>query len=194
VGANTVQGTGTPTLPVVADLPADVRAHDTLLIAADFTTSAAPVLTDTQGNTIVPVVGPFGDGNGVWAALWYVADALPGTDAVTATLSSGTINDYVELYVHEYTGLHGLDSATDATGTSTVVSSGPFSTSQDGDLLFAYVATGSADVSAPYVARSTYNANLSEDTLAGPAGSYRAVARMLGGGDWIIMAAAFKTH
>jgi hypothetical protein len=194
VGANNLSGTGAPTLSVSAALPGTVQAHDTLIIAADYTNATAPTLSDSLGNTFVRVVGPFGDGVGTWASIWYVADALPGTETVTAMLSSGTVNDYVELYVHEYRGLHGLDSATDATGNTVAISSGPFSTSQANDLLFAYIATGAADPVAPYVARSGFNSNLSEDTLAGPAGSYTAVAKSTGGGGWIIVAAGFKTH
>lgn len=194
VGANSISGSGTPTLSVSADFPGSVRAHDTLVIAADFTTSAAPVLMDTVGNTFLPVVGPFGDGNGLWAAIWYVPDSLGGLDSVTATIASGTASDYLELYAHEYTGIVGKDGTAAATGTSSVINSGLLSTTRPNDVVFAFVATGTAVAANPYYPRSTFNSNLSEDTLAGLAGSHYAVAQLVGGGDWVIVAAAFQTQ
>jgi hypothetical protein len=182
------------TLGGVVDLPNDVTAHDTLIVAADFTTAVGPTITDNLGNTFVRVGSPFADGVGTWAVIWYVADAKPGHESLSASLANVAAGDFLEVYLHEYRGLHGFDHAAAMTGTSMAVSSGQLMTSQSNDLLFAYVATGSAGTADPFFARSTDNANLSEDTLAGVAGLYQARAVMVSGSGWIMVAASFKTH
>jgi hypothetical protein len=197
VQANAVSsnGAGTPTLTVAVPLPAPLAAHDSLIVAADFSVATAPQISDSLGDAFTLGIAPLTGDNGFWIAMWYVLDAKGGSESVTLTLASGGPADFLEVYVHEYTGLTGLDGTAGASGTTTAMDSGPIVTTSAGDLLFGYTAaTGVGLPGSGFTPRSTLHGNLSEDEILGPAGTYDATATMMGGTRWNLLAAAFKTH
>jgi hypothetical protein len=194
VNAASGTGTGMATLSVSVALPAPVAAHDSLIVAADFSTLAIPQIQDSLGNTFTVAVAPVYDGTAVSSAMWYVLDAAGGSETVTLTLASGTTSDFIELYAHEYSGLRALDKAAGATGTTMIMDSGAITTTSAGDLLFAFAETGGAGTGNGFTARSAANANLTEDEFLGAPGTYHATATMDVGTSWVIVAAAFKTH
>jgi hypothetical protein len=196
VQANAGQLSGSNTgggLSLEVSLPRTVNAHDTLILAADFTSATAPAVSDTLGNTFKLAVGPAGS-SGAYAAIWVAFDARAGSDVVTFTIPTATFSDYIEGYAHEYSGLVAQDGIDQRTGTGTTISGGPVSTSAAGDLLFAFIAAGGVTPGAGFEDRSLFNGNVTEDEIVGPAGSYSASATQQNADGWIILTAAFRVQ
>jgi hypothetical protein len=172
---------------------AGVEAHDTIVVGVDFTSSAGSglALTDDVGDPYQILVGPIGQYQYLAAAF----DAGAGAKAVTVTTSNGAPT-YFELYVHEYTGLVAFDDGAGATGTSTAMSSGPFTATQGNELIFGYaVAIGGADVAgANFTTLSTLDQNVTEQLIAATPGQYQATATMTNGLSWVVIGASFRSH
>lgn len=178
---------------MTAVFDAGVEAHDTIIVGVDFTSSAGSglSLTDDVGDPYQILVGPIGQYQYLAAAF----DAGAGAKAVTVTTSNGAPT-YFELYVHDYTGLVAFDDGTGATGTTTAMSSGPFTATQGNELIFGYaVAIGGADVAgANFTTLSTLDQNVTEQLIAATPGQYQATATMTNGTSWIVIGASFRGH
>jgi hypothetical protein len=200
IQTNATNALGSGSGPLSDDVPLVLPpgVGNTLIVAADYTNAALPQITDNNGNVFTLAVGPSGPifggtVGGTYGALWYATNVRSAAETVTIQIPSGTTSDYIEAYVTEYSGIIGLDSVAAMTGTSVVIDSGPLTTSSYGDLLFAFVATGTAEPAVGFTLRSSFLNNLTEDESLGAPGTADAIATMVSGGEWIIVAGAFRT-
>jgi hypothetical protein len=196
-GSSSPFASGGTTLELDVPFNTPVRAHDTLIVAADFGSGETPTVTDSLGNVFNKAIGPSGSG-GVQAAIWYALDAKGGSDTVHFTIPNAS-SGQIEGYVQEFAGIvatNALDSVSAGSGPQAdpePMDSGPVTTSAQGDLLFAFGVSGSVQPEGNFHECDTTNQNLTEYEVVGAPGTYDATA--LGGGDtWILLAAAFKTH
>jgi hypothetical protein len=101
-------------------------------------------VTDSAGNTYHVAVPTF-RGGGLSQAIYYATNILSGANTVTVMFDIPA--KYVDLRVTEYSGLsqdHPFDAGASASGTGALADSGPVTTSQANELLFAAGMTGSS--------------------------------------------------
>jgi len=151
------------------------------------TDTPPPTVTDTQGNAYELAVAQSGN----WSnALLYAQNVKGGANTVTASF---TANQTIELWVHEYANLGSLDSTAHAVGTTATMLLGPLAASQPGELLWAGFMDGKMQTAtAGFTTRSTFDSNLTEDTVAAAAGSTTIAATQLAAQLWVAVAASFK--
>ncbi len=135
-----------------------------------------------------------------WGANWssqtfYAKNVAAGANTVTATFAT-PINSFGAIYIHEYAGTdktNPVDVTKSATGTSSAMSSGNFTTANPADLLF--VGSGSAgnvnQTGTGYTTRLTNYGNRTMDRNVTTAGTYTATARQNSNG-WVMQVVAFK--
>jgi len=173
--------------------PGNTTAGDVILVGFDYTGGLTVTsVTDTQGNTFLPVGGQLTSPGGSSSSLYYAKNIRGGADTVTVTVSAATGG--IELYLAEYTGIdtvNPIDAQAGAVGFAGTVSSGNATTTVAGDIIFGYcLADWSCTVGTGFAARSTLNHNLIEDMVAGSAGSYAATGTANNG--WTMHMAALK--
>ena len=134
-----------------------------------------------------------------WGANWssqtfYAKNVAAGANTVTATFAT-PINSFGAIYIHEYAGVdttNPVDATKSATGTSSAMSSGNFTTSNPSDLLF--VGSGSVgnvnQTGSGYTTRLTNYGNRTMDRNVTTAGTYTATARQNSNG-WVMQVVAF---
>jgi hypothetical protein len=169
---------------------------DTLDFEPNVTANITNV-TDSAGNTYQLAV-PTDRGGGLSQAIYYAANSLSGSNTVTVMFDHPA--KFVDLRVTEYSGLNHnnpFDAAASAFGTSALANSGPVTTGQTNELLFAAGMTG-ASFTGPgtgWVKEviTTPDADIVEDMVAAAAGSYSATAPLASSGAWLMQVAAFRT-
>jgi hypothetical protein len=174
-----------------------VQAHDTLVVAVDYGISNTLDLTvtDSLGN-LFQEAGPTQVAlAGTNCSIWYALDVLGGSDKVTVGTSANT--GFIELYIHEYSGISGLDvfkGQSANTGTGTLMESGFGVTTAPNDLIFGFGVTGGANSGPTFKLRSSFNSNVTEDKIAATMGSYEATATTSTQTGYIMLMAAFLSQ
>ncbi|MGB9067210.1 MAG: putative Ig domain-containing protein, partial [Candidatus Acidiferrales bacterium] len=173
--------------------PANTAAGDLILVAFDYDTNSVPSsVTDSQGNLFTPIGNQLTSSGGTRSRVYYAMNIKGGADTVKITLS-GT-SAYLELYLTEYTGVNltnPIDAQAGASGAAGAVSSGTATTTMAGDTIYAFcMGDWNCKTGSGFNARSTFNANLIEDELAGNAGGYAATGTANNG--WTIQMVALK--
>ena len=179
-----------------------VTAGDTYVVFSHWDGASITVasLTDTLGNTFVPIGGPFDFGT-QHGQVWYAKIVNGGpSDSITITYSSATTS-YSLLDVVEYSGLNTTTpfaSYVHATGTGTTLNSGSISvaTANTQTLIGVFSDDGHAS---PYTLASGFTKDLDVETSSEigsmpitAAGSYSASATTSSSFDWIAFALLFN--
>lgn len=152
-------------------------------------------LSDSRANTYTSAAPRTTWGSNWNSQVFYARNVAAGTNTVTATFATA-INSFAVIYLHEYSGLdkaNPVDTQRSATGTGSAVNSGPMTTTNATDLLFAPVASENAVTAggSGYTTRSTAFGNRTMDRNVTTAGSYSATATQNGTG-WVVQLVAFK--
>jgi hypothetical protein len=187
------------TTSITATLNGTIKAGNAIIIGVGTyspKTDGTLMVTDSLGNTYVEVVGPV---SALDAAsdetIFATFGADGGNDVITVNINGSTLKSYIEVYAHEYSGVTGFDVGTSQRGTNAGtdgIQSGFVNTSQNNELIFAYVDTGIANAGTGFTSRCTLEDDLSEELIVADAGSYQATATMTQGNIWLILMAAFK--
>jgi hypothetical protein len=194
-GIQYVQGLATSNLDganvVVFQVP-NVRAGDTLVVAADATSNAGIEFADSSNNQFVSATGIPDEGDGVESGIVYAIGVPGGNDTFTVTLDGDASAEFIEVYVEEYSGIGALDGVAAQSGSSPDMESGFFTTTVPGDLVFGFAVTGQARGGDGFTARSSYNGNVVEDEIIQTPESVEATATVVNGSFWAMSMAAFK--
>jgi hypothetical protein len=169
--------------------PNPVTAHDTIIVAADYDSPGTLTVTDSLHNTYQSAIGPVGAT--IPCSIVYALDVHGGNDTVILTLSQPPAA-YFEIYVQEYSGIAALDGVASQDGTGSAMTSGTANTSASNDLIFAFGVGGTIAPGSGFIARSTFNSNLTEDAIAGAPGVYGATGTMVAGSGWTLVMTAFR--
>ncbi len=191
VQANAVRGGAVTTMQVV--FVRAIAPRDAILLGVDSDSPGLVTVSDTEGNTYVPVVGPV-TASGYSLTLFVALDVAGGPDTVTVTWSSPVASE-CHLYAHEYAGLTSFDVGAGGVGTSTAtdgITSGMIETHHANELVFGYTKTGIATAGTGFTARSTFDNNITEDESAPAPGPYQATATMTNGTSWTMLVGAFR--
>jgi hypothetical protein len=160
-------------------------------------TAARPASTltisDTLGNSYTAAMGPVTDTvQNVTVYIWYVANCKGGASTVTIT-PSGTAA--LEIHVSEWSGLAAsstVDQIASNTGTGTSVSSGPQTTTANGELIFGYGwVLNTASAGAGFTPISLVNGDLDEYQIQPASGSIAATFTQTSG-TWFAAMVTFK--
>ncbi len=176
---------------VVFQLP-NVRAGDTLIVAADATSNAGIEIADSSNDQFVSATGIPDEGDGVESRIVYAIGVPGGNDTFTVTLDGDASAEFIEVYVEEYSGIGALDGVAAQRGSSPDMESGFFTTTVPGDLVFGFAVTGQARGGDGFTARSSYNGNVVEDQIIPTPESVEATATVVNGTFWAMSMAAFK--
>jgi hypothetical protein len=194
-GIQYVQGLATSNVDganvIVFQLP-NVRTGDTLVVAADATSSATIEIADSNNNQFVSASGIPDEGDGVESQIVYAIGVPGGNDTFTVTLDGDASAEFIEVYVEEYSGIGALDGTAAERGSTPTMESGFFTTTVPGDLVFGFAVTGQARGGDGFTARSSYNGNVVEDQIIQTPGSVEATATVVNGTFWAMSMAAFK--
>src|SRR5262245_3557516 len=188
----------TPQDQVAVDYDSAQTAGNLNILAIGWNDQGASItsVTDSAGNTYQVAVPTF-RGGGLSQAIYYATKILSGANTVTVRFDIPA--KYVDLRVTEYSGLsqdHPFDAGASAAGTGALADSGPVTTGQANELLFAAGMTGSgfngpADGWTLEVI-TTPDADIVQDRVAASPGTYN-VATSLGSAGWLMQVAAFRT-
>ena len=148
-------------------------------------------LADSLHNTWVPVSSAVRRTDHGVAQLFYAVAGSSGADTVTVTASIPSV--FLELYVHEYSGVSALDASASGQGSSTTPSTAVATTLSSNELIFGYaLLTNPGAAGSGFTARETLGGDVSEDKLAATSGSYSATFSQPSGGQWIALMATFE--
>src|SRR5207253_7635562 len=107
--------------------------------------SSISSITDTQGNTYIPAVGPTST-TGLQQSIYYAKNTIGGSNKVTVTFNQAAA--YPDVRVLEYSGAdttNPLDVTAAGTGTgTTAANSGSATTASSNELIFGAGTTGTA--------------------------------------------------
>jgi hypothetical protein len=182
-------------------VPGALGAHNTLIVGfqADLNATVKSI-TDTLGNTFVPVAGPANDADEN-AYIYAAYDLKPGSDAVTIVVVGDGPADDFGATIAEYSGLaaDGVNTATTTTGTSKVTDGAKMSltTTKPNVLLYGFFYGSTASGNGTMVAgtnfsrRVTGDGMVAEDEIVATAGTYPVTATMTTGEGYIALSAAF---
>lgn len=162
-------------------------------------TSTISSVTDSRGNTWAACSAIKHSGGANFSTqLWYAKNSGAGANTVTLTPSAGASN----IAIFEYSGYDTTApftqhiEASDATGFLTTADSGNVTTANASELLFAVAASNRVlTAGSGYSGREGDVFNLyflTEDKVAGGAGSYNATETLGTAGSWTINLASFK--
>ena len=160
-------------------------------------TSPPSSVTDSAGNTYNLVRGPDCDGTAYLIKTW-VACNIKSAASNTVTLNMTGGERYPDLVIHEYSGLaagcptDGSSAAYASSGTT--VTSGPFTTTAGGDLLYGFAVgeTNNLTAGAGWTKRESPTGDISEDMTSNSAGPYVATWTGDVSSIWVAHAVAFK--
>ena len=117
VGNNTI-GTGRSTVHLQAFFGNPVVQGDTILVWTRWGSISTGTVTDSLGNTYVPVKSQLTSKNtGASAELFMATNVQGGPDAVTLTLGTTSLN--LTIHAYEFQGVAGLDAVTSTIDTKT---------------------------------------------------------------------------
>jgi nitrogen fixation protein FixH len=190
-----------PQTTVAVAYTAAQTAGDTNVVVVGWSdaTSTVSSVMDSKGNIYSPAIGPTRQ-SGIQSQSIYVAPniaaATAGANSVTVTFSAAA--PFPDIRILEYRGVSPttpLDGAVGAIGTGTTSSSGPLTTTNANDLLFA-ANTEDAITTGPgtgFTSRiiSPQDANIAEDEVVTATGTYTGTAAM-SSGNWVMQMIALK--
>jgi len=159
------------------------------------TTSSISSITDTQGNTYIPAVGPTST-TGLQQSIYYAKNIIGGSNKVTVTFSQAA--SYPDVRVLEYSGAdttNPLDVTAAGTGTGTAANSGFATTTSSNELIFGSGTTGNAFSAAGsgFTSRMiNIYGNIAEDKIVTSSGSYNATATT-SSSNWVMQMATFRS-
>ena len=173
--------------------PTNTLAGDLILVAFDYGTNTTPSsVSDSQGNVFTPVGNLLSSPRPQFSQVYYAKNIKGGADTVTVTLSASS--SYLEVYLTEYAGIdpaNPIDAQAGAAGPAGAVSSGNATTTVANDVIYGYcVGDSFCTGGSGFAARSSFDGNLSEDTMAGSAGIYAATGSATAG--WTMQMVALK--
>jgi hypothetical protein len=172
----------------------NVHAGDTLIVTgAASAPSSSLTISDSAGDTFVPVIGPISQtGQNVTAYTWIAINAKGGPDTVTLTPSSA---DALEIHISEWSGISQVspvDQTSSAMGNGSQISSGSKTTTQSGELVYGYAFAGNnASSGSGFTGLSLTNGDLDEYEIQTSAGSVAATFTQQSN-YWLAMMATFK--
>ena len=189
-----VNGSESSKTNLSATFTATVTAGNTLIVTG---TAARPAgtltISDTQGNTYLPVMGPANDpAQDVNAYIWYVPNVRGGATTITITPTSSRA---LEIHASEWSGIapvSPVDQTVWAAGAGSLASSGAATTTSNGQLIFGYTfIANSATAGAGFTPLTLVNGDLDEYMIQPAAGSVAATFTQTAG-DWIVLMATFR--
>ena len=189
-----VNGTESGRTSLSATFAAPVTAGNTLIVTG---TAARPAgtltISDTQGNTYLPVMGPASDpAQNVSAYIWYVPNVRGGATTITITPTSRRA---LEIHASEWTGIapvNPVDQTVWGVGVGTLASSGTATTTSNGQLIFGYTfIANTATAGAGFAPLTLVNGDLAEYMIQPAAGPVAATFTQ-NSGDWIVLMATFR--
>ena len=135
--------------------------------------SGSLTISDSLGNTYLPVMGPATDPDQqVSAYIWYVPNCLGGSNTITLSPTSARA---LEIHVSEWTGIattNPIDQTSWAAGVGTFASSGAKTTTMNGELIFGYTfIANTATAGAGFTPLTLVNGDLDEIFNPRPAAS-----------------------
>jgi hypothetical protein len=159
-----------------------VLPHSAVVVALDLSQEGGQTVmhvTDTMGSSYAILTGPSLAPTGYAFYLAAAFDVSGGDQVkVTATLSATTAD--CEIYIHEYSGIASFgEAAFNKAATPTKVRDGMtvlLTTVAPNELLFGFATAGAVSPGTQFDVRSTFNANVTEDRIAGTPGSYEVTA------------------
>ncbi|GGA59890.1 hypothetical protein GCM10011507_09290 [Edaphobacter acidisoli] len=169
-------------------------AGDFLLVQGTIARPAGSLaVSDTLGNTYIPVATPATDPNqGVTSYMWYVPLCKGGANTVTLTPA---VAGALEIHVSEWTGLsatYPVDVSTSAAGTSANVSSGAVTTTTAGELIYGYgFVFNTATAGSGFTPMTLVNGDLDEYEIQASTGSIAATFTQVSG-TWFATVATFR--
>jgi hypothetical protein len=189
------QGFESSTATISLAFPSNVTAGDTLIITGTASRPRSTItISDSAGNTFVPVMGPVSDpAQDVTAYIWVATNAKGGPDTVTLTPDGGA--DALEIHVSEWSGISQVspaDQTAFATGNGSQISSGTVTTTQNGELIYGYTFPNqNASAGAGFTGLSLINGDLDEYQIQSTAGSVAATFTQQPD-NWLALVATFK--
>jgi hypothetical protein len=171
-------------------------AGNFLIVSASVARPARTLtISDTRGNTYIPVMGPVNDPvQDVNLYIWYVPSAIAGANTVTITPAGSSA---LEIHVSEWSGMPAnavVDQTSSAMGTSLAISSGAKTTTADGELIFGFAwIVNSASSTAAFTPLSFINGDLDEYQIQPTAGSVATTFTQTITGQWLALMATFKS-
>jgi hypothetical protein len=171
-----------------------VTAGDMLVVGV-YVESTLGTISDSQGNAFQMAVGPIpyvlaGASN----YIFYATASKTGDDTLTVTGPLGT----TELLVmaHEYAMVTKFESANGANGNNFAMNgmnSGDLVTTGTNHVVFGFGVALTVAAGMGFVTESSFDANITEDALFYPPGTYQATATNTGcDGRWTMLGAAFR--
>src|SRR5882724_585821 len=163
-------------------------------------TSLVQSVVDSKGNTYTLAVGPTVSSGFATQSIYYaknVVAATAGANSVTVTFNTAAA--FPDIRIAEYSGIDTttpIDVTSATVGSSTLSATGPMSTLNANDLLFAanMVATGTTAAGAGFINRTitSPDGDIAEDETVTATGSYTASATVAPSGKWIMQMVAFR--
>lgn len=168
-----------------------------VVIGWDDATSQVVSVTDNRGNTYLPALATTVQ-PGVQSQVIYYAANIVAAPSNTVTVTFTGAVPYPDVRIAEYRGIDTaapLDVAKGASGTGTAADSGSVSTTVASTLLVgaSYVSSVTTAAGSGFTSRmiTSPNGSILEDSVVSAVGSYSATATT-GGGNWIMLMAAFR--
>jgi len=108
-----------------------------LVVAVMANTNATFVVSDTQGNAYQHLSAFFDSSAAIQMQIFYVTSCRAGANTVSFNPGTTTVS---ALAIHEFFGVSSLDVSASASGSSTIVDSGPATTTAASELILGYIA------------------------------------------------------
>jgi hypothetical protein len=189
-----VNGNESTASNISATFTAPNTAGDFVLVSGTIARPAGTLsISDTLGNTYIPVTTPVTDTNqDVTSYLWYVPSCKGGTNSVNLT---PTVAGALEIHISELSGIsstYPVDSFASATGTGTSASSGAVATTAAGELIYGYTfLLNTAAAGAGFTGLTLVNGDLDEYEIQSAAGSAAATYTQTSG-TWFARVATLR--
>lgn len=189
-----VSGNEATAASISTTFTANNMAGDFLLVQGTIARPAGSLtVSDTLGNTYIPVAPPSTDPNQqVTSYIWYVPICKGGANTVTLTPA---IAGALEIHVSEWTGLsptYPVDASSSAAGTGTNVSSGMATTTTAGELIYGYgFVFNTATAGSGFTPMTLVNGDLDEYEIQTSSGSVAATFTQASG-TWFATVATFR--
>jgi Domain of unknown function (DUF1929)/Bacterial Ig domain/Glyoxal oxidase N-terminus/Carboxypeptidase regulatory-like domain/SdrD B-like domain/Kelch motif len=150
-------------------------------------------ISDTAGNTYLPVAAPVTDSNqNVTSYLWYVPSCKGGANTVKLTPA---VAGALEIHVSEWTGIsttYPVDVFASAAGSGTAASSGSVTTTSNGELIYGYTfIANTASPGSGFTGMTLVNGDLDEYQVQSAAGATAATFTQQSG-TWMARVATFR--
>jgi hypothetical protein len=173
-----------------------VQAHDAIILAIEYSTTANAQITDTAGSTYQFAKELPADAFGVESAIYYALDVAAGDDSITVALQvAGPVNTF-EVFAQEYAGISALDAVdgqnSGTTSSGTNMESGFITTAVANELVFGFGVGGLVSPGVGFTGVLNFAGDQTEDLILAAPGMIEATEVNSGANTWSMMVAAFK--